>query len=226
MRVMLSWSSGKDSAWTLHALRQSGARVAGLLTTFNESAGRVAMHAVRRDLVEAQAQAAGAPLVAVDLPSPCPNVEYEARMGAAIARMRADGVTHMAFGDLFLRDVREYRERMLEGSGIEPLFPIWSAPEKTPALAREMMRAGIGAVLTCVDPKQIPAELCGRAYDRAFLGDLPPTADPCGEKGEFHTFCHSGPMFSQPLFTDARLRAGETLTRGGFTFTDFAAEAV
>jgi uncharacterized protein (TIGR00290 family) len=216
-RVLLSWSSGKDSAWTLHLLRRTpDVEVVGLLTTFNESAGRVAMHAVRRELVDAQARAAGLPLWPVQLPWPCPNGTYESLMSEQIARAKREGVTHAAFGDLFLEDVRAYRVKQLAGTGIEPLFPLWGAPADTPALARTMLAGGLKAVLTCVDPKQLPERFVGRAYDAALLADLPPGTDPCGEKGEFHTFCHAGPMFSR----DIAVTVGETVTRDGFCFAD------
>ena len=216
-RVLLSWSSGKDSAWALHVLRQQqGQEVMGLLTTFNEAAGRVAMHAVRRALVEAQAAAAGLPLWPVPLPSPCSNAEYEEGMRAVIGRAREGGVTHVGFGDLFLEDVREYRIRMLSQTGIEPLFPLWSSPAGTPALARRMLTDGLRAVLTCVDPKQLSETFAGRAYDAALLSDLPPAVDPCGERGEFHTFCFDGPMFVNEI----DVHVGETVSRDGFCFTD------
>jgi uncharacterized protein (TIGR00290 family) len=216
-RVLLSWSSGKDSAWTLHVLRQQGAgEVVGLLTTFNEAVDRVAMHAVRRELVEAQAAAARLPLWPVLLPSPCSNAVYEERMAAAVARARAAGITHVAFGDLFLEDVRNYRIRQMAGTGIEPLFPLWGTPADTPALARHMLAAGLRAVLTCVDPRQLGEHLVGRPFDAALLDELPAPVDPCGEKGEFHTFCHAGPMFSHPI----EVRVGETVCRDGFVFAD------
>jgi uncharacterized protein (TIGR00290 family) len=216
-RVLLSWSSGKDSAWCLHVLRQQrDLEVVGLLTTFNEAVGRVAMHAVRRDLVEAQAAVAGLPLWPVPLPFPCSNAEYEERMRAVIGRAREEGVTHVAFGDLFLEDVRDYRIRMLSQTGVEPLFPLWCSPAETPALARRMLRDGVRAVLTCVDPKQLPETFAGRAYDAQFLSDLPPAVDPCGERGEFHTFCFAGPMFVREI----AVQIGETVSRDGFCFTD------
>lgn len=216
-RVLLSWSSGKDSAWTLHVLREMPeVEVVGLLTTFNEVADRVAMHAVRRTLVEAQAATAGLPLWPVPLPFPCSNAEYEERMRAVIRRAREEGVTHVAFGDLFLEDVRAYRIRMLSKTGIEPLFPSWCSPADTPTLARRMLRDGLRAVLTCVDPKRLPETLAGRVYDAQFLSDLPPTVDPCGERGEFHTFCFGGPMFVREI----AVQVGETVSRDGFCFID------
>jgi uncharacterized protein (TIGR00290 family) len=216
-RVLLSWSSGKDSAWTLHVLRQKpDVEVVGLLTTFNEAADRVAMHAVRRPLVEAQAAAAGLPLWPVLLPWPCSNAAYEERMSAVIGRARQAGVTHAAFGDLFLEDVRDYRIRQLSGTGIEPLFPLWGSASDTPELARRMLATGLRAVLTCVDPKQLPEPFVGRLYNAAFLADLPAGVDPCGERGEFHTFCFGGPMFASAI----AVRVGQILSRDGFCFAD------
>jgi uncharacterized protein (TIGR00290 family) len=214
-RVLLSWSSGKDSAWALHVLRQDPAvTVAGLLTTFNAAADRVAMHAVRRSLVHAQAAAAHVPLWEVFIPSPCPNEIYEARMREAMARASAEGFTHVAFGDLFLEDVRRYREERLAGTGLTPIFPVWG--RETPALARTMIASGLDAVITCVDPKQIDASFAGRRFNTSLLADLPATADCCGERGEFHTFCCAGPMFERPIDVEV----GETLQRDGFVFTD------
>ena len=216
-KVILSWSSGKDSAWALHLLRQRGdVEVVGLLTTFNESFDRVAMHAVRRELVEAQAASAGLPLLPVMLPYPCSNEVYEARMGAAIAEARESGVTHMAFGDLFLEDVRAYRVRLLDATGIEPLFPIWSSVDETPALARRMLSGGLKAVVTCVDPKQLGEGFLGREYDEGLLADLPAGVDPCGERGEFHTFCHACSEFSDEI----PVAVGEFVHRDGFWFAD------
>ncbi|HZT79546.1 MAG TPA: ATP-binding protein [Gemmataceae bacterium] len=216
-QVLLSWSTGKDSAWALHQLRRRGETdVVGLLTTFNEAADRVAMHAVRRELAEAQAAAAGLPLWPVNLPWPCPNAEYERRMAAAVARARAEGITAVAFGDLFLEDVRAYRERQLDGTGLAPLFPLWGTPADTPALARDMLAAGLKAVLTCVDPKQLDGRFAGRSLDAALLAELPPAVDPCGERGEFHTFCHAGPMFTEEI----PVEVGEVVCRDGFCFAD------
>lgn len=216
MPTVLSWSSGKDSAWALHVLRQRGVDVVGLLTTFNEAAARVAMHAVRRRLVEAQAGAVGLPLHAVPLPWPCSNAEYEARTAAAFGALRAEGVTHVAFGDLFLEDVRAYRERQLVGTGLRPTFPLWHPPGGTAALARAMIDGGLRAVLTCVDPQQLAPSFVGRPYDRALLDALPEGADPCGENGEFHTFCHAGPAFARPV----PVEVGRVLERDGFWFAD------
>ncbi len=214
-KVLLSWSSGKDSAWALHLLRQrSDIEVSGLVTTFNTAADRVAMHAVRRALVEAQAESAGVPLWAVELPWPCSNADYEERMQAVCRRAVAEGITAVAFGDLFLEDIRAYRERQLAGTGLEPIFPVWRLP--TAALGREMIRAGQKAVITCVDPSKLDASYAGRAYDDGLLDALPAGVDPCGENGEFHTFVHDGPVFRRPL----AVRTGETVTRDGFVFAD------
>ena len=215
-RVLLSWSSGKDSAWALRVLRQAGEDVVGLLTTFNEAADRVAMHAVRRSLVEAQADAAGLPLRSVGLPWPCSNEQYEARVDAELRRAAAEGVTHVAFGDLFLEDVRAYREGQLEGTGLEPLFPIWHWPGGTAALARAMIAGGVQAVLTCVDPAQLDPSFVGASFDAGLLAALPEAVDPCGERGEFHTLCWAGPMFAKPL----AVAVGERVLRDGFWFAD------
>lgn len=216
---LLAWSSGKDSAWTLHVLRSQGAfDVVGLLTTFNEAFDRVAMHAVRRELVVAQAAAAGLPLWPVMIPWPCSNDEYEQRMRAAIAEARAQGITHIAFGDLFLEDVRDYRIKLLAGSGVEPLFPLWRSPAETPALVRQMLGAGLETVLTCVDPKQLDERFVGRRLDEQLLAELPAEVDPCGERGEFHTFCYRGPMFAR----DVPICVGERVFRDGFHFADLA----
>ncbi|OGG49115.1 MAG: ATP-binding protein [Candidatus Handelsmanbacteria bacterium RIFCSPLOWO2_12_FULL_64_10] len=214
-RALLAWSSGKDSAWALHVLRQRGdAEVVGLLTTVNEVYHRVAMHAVRVDLLRAQAEAAGLPLWEVPIPSPCSNEAYEAAMAGAMGRAKAEGIAAVAFGDLFLEDVRRYREERLQGTGISPLFPVWGMP--TDALAREMVGAGLKAYLTCVDPRQLSRDFAGRAFDAALLADLPASVDPCGERGEFHTFACAGPMFRRPV----PVRVGETVEREGFVFAD------
>jgi len=216
-RVLLSWSSGKDSAWALHTLRQrTDVEVVGLLTTVNETFGRVAMHGVRESLLGAQAAAVGLPLWKVPLPWPCPNELYEERFSALIERARKAGIERVAFGDLHLEDIRAYRIRQLSGSGIEALFPIWTSPAATPALARRMLASGLRAVLSCVDPKQAPAHLAGRQFDARLLDELPPGVDPCGERGEFHTFCYDGPMFAEPL----AVRVGDVVTRDGFCFAD------
>jgi uncharacterized protein (TIGR00290 family) len=216
MKILASWSTGKDSAWMLHLLRQQyGDAVAGLLTTTNEAFDRVAMHAVRRELLEAQAQAAGLPLHVVPLPWPCSNTEYERRMTAAVRRVVEEGFTHVAFGDLFLEDVRRYREERLLATGLAPLFPLWKT-KSTNDLAREMIDGGLEARLTCVDPGQLDASFAGRAYDATLLDALPGNVDACGENGEFHTFACAGPMFHYPI--DVVL--GEVVNRDGFVFAD------
>jgi uncharacterized protein (TIGR00290 family) len=216
-KALLSWSSGKDSAWCLHVLRQQNeVEVVGLVTTFNEAANRVAMHAVRRELVEAQARAAGLPLWPVPLPWPCSNEEYESRMQRLIGQACVQGITHFAFGDLFLEEIRAYRERQLAGTGLTPLFPLWGAPADTPALALAMLAAGVQAVLTCVDPGQLDGSYVGREFDAKLLTEFSSRVDPCGEHGEFHTFCHAGPMFSKPI----PVRVGEAGMRDGFCFAD------
>lgn len=214
-RVWLSWSSGKDSAWTLHTLRQDPAvEVVGLLTTVNAAHGRVAMHATPLAIVKAQARAAGLPLHVVRLPWPCSNEEYERAMAVEIEDGLEQGVTQIAFGDLFLEDIRDYRIRQLAGSGVDPLFPIWHEP--TRALGLRMIEAGMEAVLTCVDPKQLPPAFAGRHFDRAFLDELPDGVDPCGENGEFHTCVLAGPMFQRPLHATV----GAIIERDGFCFAD------
>jgi uncharacterized protein (TIGR00290 family) len=214
-KAWLAWSSGKDSAWSLHVLRAADeVEVVGLLTTINAAFERVAMHAVRAELLRAQARAAGLPLVEVPIPWPCSNEQYEAAMAAAIARARAEGVSVMAFGDLFLEDIRAYRERQLAGSGLRPVFPLWGRP--TAALAAEMIAGGLRARLTCVDPRALAPSFAGRELDAALLADLPPTVDPCGERGEFHTFAWDGPMFRAPV----AVRGGEIVERDGFVFAD------
>ncbi|MBI3829331.1 MAG: adenine nucleotide alpha hydrolase [Planctomycetes bacterium] len=216
-KALLAWSSGKDSAWSLHLLRQRNeVEVVGLLTTINEAFDRVAMHAVRRELVEAQSRAAGLPLWPVPIPWPCSNEIYEQRMAEAVARAKAQGITRMAFGDLFLEDIRAYRIEKLKGTGIEPLFPVWGTKADTPKLAREMLAAGLRAILTCVDPKQCDPRFAGRVFEPQLLADLPPSVDPCGENGEFHTFCYAGPMFSAPI----AVKTGESVHRDGFQFAD------
>ena len=221
-RVLLSWSSGKDSAWALHVLReQPDLEVVALLTTVNESFARVAMHGVRESLLEAQAAAVGLPLWKVALPWPCPNDLYEARMSAALERAQSAGVGAIAFGDLYLEDIRAYRIRQLAGSGLEPLFPLWTTPDATASLARRMCASGVRAVLSCVDPKQLPTAFAGRAFDEALLAELPPGVDPCGERGEFHTFCTAGPAFLEPV----RVRVDEVVERDGFAFADLELDA-
>jgi len=211
----MSWSSGKDSCFALEMVRrQASADVRGLLVTMNAEADRVAMHAVRRALLEAQAERLGLPLHIVEIPSPCPDAVYAARMNEAMTEATARGIEQVIFGDLFLSDVREYRERNLGPTGIAPSFPLWNRP--TPALARDMLLEGVRAVLTCVDPAVLPAEFSGRAFDEALLADLPAGVDPCGERGEFHTFVWDGPGFSAPL----DIEIGERVHRDGFVFSD------
>jgi uncharacterized protein (TIGR00290 family) len=215
-RVLLSWSSGKDSAWTLHVLRQQpDVEVVGMLTTLNSEFDRVAMHSTRRSVLEAQAEAAHLPLWIVSLPWPCSNEIYEARMAEACRRAVNEHIDAVAFGDLFLPDIRAYREEKLKPTGLEPLFPLWEIP--TDELARTMIAGGLRAKLTCVDPKQLPASFAGCDFDAALLHDLPPGVDPCGERGEFHTCVYDGPMFTAPL----HLEAGEVVERDGFVFADF-----
>lgn len=214
-RALLSWSSGKDSAWALHVLREHDeVDIVGLLTTFNAEFDRVAMHAVRHELVERQSAGVGLPVRAVMLPWPCSNEEYETAMGAAIAEARADGITHIAFGDLFLEDIRAYREERMAAAGMTPLFPLWGCD--TSALACRMVEAGTRATIVCVDPGQLDASFCGRDFDSRLLADLPPAVDPCGERGEFHTFAWDGPMFAAPIGVER----GEVVERDGFVFAD------
>lgn len=216
MKVLLSWSSGKDCAWTLHVLRRRGVEVVGLLTTFDGATDRVAMHGVRRALVERQAAAAGLPLVAVDLPWPCPNEAYERLVGAALGRARDEGTTHVAFGDLFLEDIRRWREAQLAPLGLAPLFPLWCAPDATGRLARDMLDGGLRAVVAAVDLRALAPGFAGREFDRRLLAELPPGVDPCGERGELHTFCWAGPMFREEL----RVEVGARTERDGFAFAD------
>lgn len=215
MKVLLSWSSGKDSAWMLHTLRQQGIEPAALLTTINEAFDRVAMHGVRHSVLRAQAAAAGLPLLAIPLPYPCSNEVYEERMASAVAKAVADGFTHVAFGDLFLEDVRRYREERLAGTGLTPIFPLWDRP--TRALALEMVRGGLITRIACVDLRKLPAEFAGRSFDESLLQELPADVDPCGERGEFHTCVAGGPMFSHAL----NVEPGETVERDGFVYCDF-----
>ena len=215
MKILLSWSSGKDSAWALHVLRRGGGgEVGGLLTSVNETAGRVSMHGVREDILRAQAEAADLPLFTIPLPWPCSNEVYEARLRDAVARAVAGGFTHVAFGDLFLEDVRKYREDRLAGTGLTPLFPLWGLP--TPQLARDMIAGGLRARLSTIDPRLMPRELAGAEFDDALLASLPASVDPCGEKGEFHTCVTAGPMFSRPI----DLTVGEVVDREGFVYCD------
>ena len=218
-KVLLSWSSGKDSAWTLHLLRKRpDIEVVALLTTFNSVADRVAMHAVRRALVEAQAERTGIPLWAVELPYPCSNPEYEERMRVVCQRATAEGIAAVAFGDLFLQEIRDYRVRQLRGNGLEPLFPVWQIP--TGQMGRDMIAAGVKAKITCVDPSKLAKSFAGHDYDLSLLQALPPGIDPCGENGEFHTFVYESPVFSRPI----GVRRGEVVERDGFVFADLLPE--
>jgi uncharacterized protein (TIGR00290 family) len=220
VKAWLAWSSGKDSAWSLHVLRAEGrVDVAGLLTTVDASRGRVAMHDVRRELLQAQADAVGLPLHVALLPDPCPNDAYEAAMRTALDEARRIGIEAVAFGDLFLEDIRQYREAQLAGTGFRPLFPLWGRP--TAALAREMVAGGLRAHVTCVDPRRLDASFAGREFDARFLDALPAGVDPCGENGEFHTFAWDGPGFEQPV----RVRSGAVTERDGFVFADLVPEA-
>ena len=214
-RVVLSWSSGKDSAWTLHRLRQDAeVELVGLMTTVNTTHERVAMHSTRLEIAEAQARAVGLALHVIPLPWPCPNEAYERAMRGAVEDALEKGATHVAFGDLFLEDIRDYRVKQLEGSGLEPLFPIWQEP--TGPLARRMVDEGVEAYVTCVDPKKLPRSFAGRRFDHSFLDDLPDGVDPCGEYGEFHTCVVDGPMFRSPLSAVG----GQVVERDGFCFAD------
>lgn len=215
-RVIISWSGGKDSAWTLHTLRQRPEeyRVVGLLTTVNLLFNRIAMHGVRRELLDAQADATGLPLWVIPLPSPCTNEHYERRMSNALHFIRSLGVDAIAFGDLYLEDIREYREKQFGNCGVELLFPIWGLP--TDELSRTLVRSGVKARLSCVDPRAVPTEYAGRDYDAALLAELPSSTDPCAENGEFHTFVYAGPMFRRSI----EIVNGETVERDGFVFSD------
>jgi uncharacterized protein (TIGR00290 family) len=220
-KAWVSWSSGKDSAWALHRIRAQGQLdVRGLLTTVNTTHGRVAMHAVREALLDRQAEALGLAQVKVPLPWPCSNEIYERAMLQAIQQARAEGVTHMVFGDLFLEDVRRYREEKLQGTGIMPVFPLWGSD--TAMLAREMVAGGVKAWVTCVDPQKLDGSFAGRAFDAAFIDDLPAGTDPCGENGEFHTFTYAAPGFRAPI----PVAPGEIVERDGFVFADLVLSGV
>lgn len=214
-KCIVSWSSGKDSAWLVHVLRSQGdVEIGALMTTINEPAQRVAMHAVRVELLEAQAAALGLPLWKIPIPSPCPNEAYEHAMVSTVARAVAEGFTHAAFGDLFLEDVRRYREERLAGTGLTPLFPLFGAD--TAALARDMIAGGLRARITCLNPAVLDRSFAGREFDPALLAELPTDVDPCGERGEFHTCAYDGPMFQHAV----PIETGVTVERDGFVFTD------
>lgn len=213
--VLLSWSSGKDSAWTLHLLRQQPEfTVTGLFTTANQDHQRVAMHAVRLKLLRQQAEAVGLPLHILYIPNRCTNAQYDSIMESFVEKAKVDGVRHMAFGDLFLEDVRRYREERLQAAGMTALFPLWGMP--TAELARQMVMEGVRAIVSCVDPRKLSASWAGRAFDDVFLDELPPGVDPCGENGEFHTFVYDGPMLANPI----GIEVGEVVERDGFVFAD------
>ena len=214
-KAWLSWSSGKDAAWALHEIRQGGEyEIIGALTTVTETFARVSMHAVREEILRRQCEAAGLAQKIVPIPFPCPNEIYEARMRAALEEAKREGVTHIIFGDLFLEDIRRYREEKLAGSGLAPVFPLWERP--TGRLARDMIAGGLEARLVCVDPKVLPRSFVGRAFDGALLEELPGGVDPCGERGEFHTCVLAGPMFSRRIEAET----GEIVERDGFVFAD------
>ena len=219
-KALAAWSTGKDSAFALHVARSAGElEIVGLLTTLTKGYGRVSMHGVREEILDLQADALGLPCRKVWISPGCINADYESAMAEAVAEARAAGVTRVVFGDLFLEDVRAYRERMLAGSGIEPVFPLWGRP--TPALAAEMVAAGLRARIVCLDPRRLPASFAGREFDAALLAELPADVDPCGENGEFHTCVTGGPMFRQSL----DVVPGETVERDGFVFADLQLSA-
>jgi len=214
-RVWLWWSSGKDSAWSLHLLRQDPSlSVQRIITTVTPRFGRVAIHGTRIALLQAQAAAVGVPLQLVQLPYPCSNSQYEAAVQPVLEEAATAEMDHMAFGDIFLEDVRAYRERLLSGSGIEPLFPLWGM--ETARLSRLIVDSGVEAVVTCVDPQQLDRAFAGRSFDAAFLDSLPESVDACGENGEFHTFVTDGPMFGHGL----KVQTGEVVEREGFVYAD------
>ncbi|GAC1341511.1 MAG: ATPase [Beijerinckiaceae bacterium] len=219
-KALISWSSGKDSAFALHEVRRGGEfDVVGALTTVSETFGRVSIHGVRQEILHAQCKVAGLPPRIVPIPYPCPNEVYEARMGDAVARAAQDGITHLIFGDLFLADIRAYREQKLAGSGITPVFPLWQRP--TLPLAQAMIASGMEAYLATVDMKKLPAEFAGRKFDSKLLADLPDGVDPCGEHGEFHTCVVAGPIFSHPI----SVAPGERVERDGYAYCDLAMAA-
>lgn len=218
-KTLLSWSSGKDSAWALHILRQQpDIEVVGLFCTVNQEFGRVAMHAVRTELVRRQAQNTGLPIQLIPIPHPCSDAEYGTIMKDFVGQAKQQGIENFAFGDIFLDDVRRYREANLAGSGITPIFPLWGMA--TGKLSVEMVNGGLRATITCVDPKRLPANFAGQEYGESFLERIPANIDPCGENGEFHTFAFAGPMFKNPL----NISIGETVSRDGFIFTDLLPE--
>lgn len=214
VRSALSWSGGKDSALTLWTLRRQDVQPEALITTVTDSYDRISMHGVRRELLARQADAAGIPLIEVRIPPACVNEVYEARMAQAFASPPLSDVEEVAFGDLFLEDVRAYREERLAATGRRGLFPLWG--HDTGVLAREFIAAGFQARIVSLDPRMLDASFAGRAYDEQLLAELPASVDPCGENGEFHTFVHAGPIFSQPVACET----GEVVEREGFVFCD------
>jgi uncharacterized protein (TIGR00290 family) len=214
-KALISWSSGKDSAFALHEVRRAGEfEVVGALTTVTETFGRVSIHGVRQEILRAQLDAAGLPPMIVPIPYPCPNEIYEARMSEAIERAVRDGITHIVFGDLFLQDIRAYREQKLKGTGITPLFPLWGRP--TPQLAQAMIASGLEATIATVDLEKMPADFAGRKFDAQLLADLPDGVDPCGENGEFHSCVVAAPIFSRRL----AVTPGERVERDGYAYCD------
>jgi uncharacterized protein (TIGR00290 family) len=218
-RTLLSWSTGKDSAWALHILRrQPDIEVGGLFCTINQEFERVAMHAVRIELIHRQAQSVGLPVQLIPIPQPCSNNEYETIMKNFVGQAKQQGIDCFAFGDIFLEDIRKYRETNLANSGIAPIFPLWGMP--TGKLSKEMVNSGLRAIITCVDPKHLSADFAGQEYGESFLERIPANIDPCGENGEFHTFTFDGPMFKKPM----NIAIGKTISRDGFIFTDLLPE--
>jgi len=214
-KVLLSWSSGKDSAWALYTLQQmQDIELVGLFSTYNQEFDRIAMHSTKLELVKMQAKNTDLPIDLIPIPFPCSNEEYEKIMGDFIEGVKERGIEQIAFGDLFLEDIRQYRIDKLAGTGIEPIFPVWGIP--TDELSRKMVASGLRAQLTCIDPKQIPEEFARCEYNLDFIESLPEGVDPCGENGEFHSFAFAGPMFKEPI----AIEVGETITRDGFIFTD------
>jgi len=217
--ALLSWSSGKDSAWSLQVLnQQNDIEIVGLFSTVNQEFNRVAMHAVRVELLQLQAVSVRLPIQLIPIPYPCSNSQYESIMNKFIEKTKANGIEYFAFGDLYLEDVRKYREDSLVGTGINPVFPLWGM--NTKSLSEEMIDSGLKARITCVDPKQLSTDFTGIEYDKSFLERIPDNTDPCGENGEFHTFVYDGPMFKERI----KISAGETISRDGFVFTDLLPE--
>ncbi len=218
-KTLMSWSSGKDSAWALYKLQQDPEiDLRGLFCTVNKEFNRVAMHAVRVELLKHQSTSIGLPLEIIEIPYPCTDEIYGEIMGQFVERAKKDNIEYFAFGDLYLEDVRNYREDKLKGSGIKPIFPLWGTPTDT--LSREMINSGLRALTTCVDPKQISEEFIGKEYNESFLKDLPEGVDPCGEKGEFHSFVFDGPMFKEPI----EISLGNVVNRDNFIFIDVSAK--